>query len=214
MRSAWTVLAALLLLAPSAGAAEGFTIGLGVGRGWFSVDGDRLSSAAPGFSEEARLFAQGFDGRHSTTVDLHLGWNVLGHALIELTGGGTGWNPFEKGVRGGAAFGGLRTTWYPLQLVEQLRERKYDAGLELGSGYSVAGGPHYGMMGPYLQLGVQAEYLPLPWLGISAFYRHHFAFWNRFIYNADANDYRSVSGFRAGWGMIGLALNVHFVAAR
>jgi hypothetical protein len=204
------VAAVVLGAAVRAQAVEGFVIGLdGVG-GSLEVPLQPLfdKGVAPG---DALLFHAPF--QNSPTVfggAFHFGWNFVGHAAVELALSGGAWSPFDDN-RGGLALGGLRATWYPGQLIQPYK-RVWDVGVELGGGYSIAGGPSRGMYGPYFTAGVSAEFYPTRWFSVGLFYRRHQLAWDRFLYHFTNNVTGEVAGYGASWGTPGLALNFHLAA--
>lgn len=212
MRAWLTGTAALLLVvgATPARAVEGFVIGFEGQRGTFDVPLEPLldKGVAPG---DAGLFVQPFDGGLTTNGGVfHFGWNFLGHAAAELALAGTAWSPFDD-ARGGLGLAGLRATWYPGQLIQPYK-RIWDVGLELGGGYSIAGGPSRGMTGPYFTAGATAEFYPARWFSIALFYRHHHLAWDTFLYHFNDNVTGEVKGYAASWGTPGIALNFHLAA--
>lgn len=200
--------ASIFLLSLPAAAAEGFVIGLEAQRGTWNADplllsrqGHIPSSAAHAFT--APLHEQGTNG-----LNLHLGWNVLGWASLEAVLQSAVWSPFERSGTGGAGFLGGRATYFPLQHFLS-EDRQWDVGLEFGGGYSIAGGPDYGMDGKYLAGAITGEFYPVAWLSVAAGYRHFVAFYDRFYYDFADNVTSDVNGFSASWGTFFIGTRFH-----
>jgi len=197
----------LVLAAPQARAIEGFVIGLDAGRGRWDVPTQPLADAGVN-AFDASLFTSAFHDLDTNGFGLFFGWNFAGHAALHLTFAGTAWEPFNDS-RGGVGLGGLRLQWYPLQLFLQ-STRKFDAAIEFGGGYSIAGGPSRGMIGAWFSGGLIVSWMPVRWFSLGIFYRHHFAPWDTFLYNFSDGVTGSAPGYLATWGTPGLQLGFHF----
>jgi len=152
--------------------AGGVVFGLQYGPGSWFLDGPKLQ-AQLGIQDNAALLTANTLNGHSATV--RLGYNILGHATVEGTLTGTGWNLFE-GSRGGAGFGTGVLHWHPLQLVDQLwspawmKERAYDASLFFGMGYGILGQVR-GLDGLVWQWGADANWYVGKSIGLGLFVR-------------------------------------------
>ena len=172
-----STMAALLVAASPASAVEGFTVGIEYANGSWTADTAALrQSVVSGqslSSSSAAAFTRMLTGDSRSGLNLHLGWNVLGHALIEGTVQSAFWSPFDASQQGGVGLVGGRLTWFPVEIAARvakkawLTDRFFDLGLEFGGGYSIAGGkspksesaPYggLGMDGTFLAWGVTGE---------------------------------------------------------
>lgn len=203
------LLATVVLAAPAAHAVNGFTIGLEGARGGWEADPAKIEAGsggqlAPG---TANLFTNPIDGQTRNGLHLHFGWNILGHAAIEAAIQTSAWSPFN-GDRGGAALVGGRVTWFPAEIAWP-GPRQFDGGLDVGYGYSIAGGPDLGMDGTYLALGVHGEYYPVPWFSLGIGYRQYRASWDRFFLDYDNDVIVPIKDFTATWGTVDLQFTFH-----
>lgn len=200
--------AAAFALALPASAIDGFVVGLEGQYGSWNADPAVLSEKGNIHPHVARGFSAPIHENGVGGLNLHLGWNVLGWASLEAVVHGSVWAPFDRSGTGGAGFLGARATYFPLQhfLPE---DRQWDVGVELGAGYSIVGGPDYGMDGKYLATAITGEFYPLPWLSVAAGYRHFFAFYDRFYYDFADDITSDVDGFTAGWGAFFLGVRFH-----
>jgi hypothetical protein len=193
---------------------NGFLLGFEFGGGPWSANPQTLINGAPSgtaFPDQppiatAQAFTAPIDGKWLPQLNLHLGWNVLGYGAIEAAFQSCFWN-VASSARGGSGLAGGRATIYPFQFI--FPERVFDAGIEFGGGYSIAGGPKYGMDGTYFQFGLTAEYYVARSVSLEAFYRLFTPFWNRFY--TDYNNHQSfaVSNFNPSWNSLGIGLNFH-----
>lgn len=204
-------LAALLVafVPAAARAAEGFTLGIEGGRGEWEADPAGIVEGSEGRLDlgTANAFTAPLHQLTRNGFHLHFGWNILGHAAIEAALQTTTWDLFN-GARGGAGFFGGRLTWFPAQIFLP-PDRPYDLGLEVGGGFSIAGGPSFGMDGTYFSYGVMAEYYPVPWFSLGIGYRVLAPSWDRFFLNYDANIDVPVKDFSPSWGTATIAFNFH-----
>jgi hypothetical protein len=209
----WNVVVCLLVAAPlSAHAAEGFMFGLEAGYGGWSIDGSKLKSSQSGLqvgSGEGNSFAQPINDNSHFVLNMHTGWNILGHASIEAAIHATSWNVFDSS-RGGSGFVGGRATWYPLQIFLPA-DRKYDVGLEFGAGYSIAGGPTYGAAGPYVAFGLLGEYLvgKARTVGFTLAVRHFVPLWSKFYLDYNNNVSAPADGLSAAWTTVTVGVSLH-----
>ena len=132
--------------------------------------------------------------RNSYVLSLHLGYNILGHASIELSVTATGWNA-TSADSGGAGFAGGVLRWHPLQLLWTILKKDprpfgLDASLWFGWGYGIAGfhatssSPFaMGMDGFAWQFGFDAEYFFAKNFGVSLGLRGCFPGWNQLFLN-------------------------------
>lgn len=211
------VLALVLAAAAPARAVNGFVIGLEPVTGWWSAPLAELAPASCGESlclDPGTLgaFTYPIDGQQRQGVNLHLGWNVLGHAAVEVVLQATGWEVMTRS-RGGSGQTGLRLTWFPAEALvarEWLAPgRVWDVGLELGYGYSIAGGPSFGMDGTYSAIGLSAEWYPIPWFSAGLGVRHVSSAWESFILHFNNGTRWDTPGFVAGQTSLFLAFNFH-----
>jgi hypothetical protein len=89
------------------------------------------------------------------------------------------------------------------------KDRKYDAGIELGTGYSIAGGPTYGMTGAYFQYGLTGEYLVAPVFGLTLNVRHFNQFWNKFYTDFDNNIGGRATSPGGGFTTVTVGISLH-----
>lgn len=200
-------LVAGLAVASRAHAAEGFVIGLEGGRGNWSAPLQPLADQGVNFGDAA-LFTNAFHDLDTNGFGLFFGWNFKGHAALTLSFSGTAWEPFQDGA-GGVGLGGARLQWYPLELFLP-SSRRFDVALEFGGGYSIAGGPSRGMVGPYFSAGGIVEFMPVPWFGVAIFYRQHFFRWNTFLYHFSDWITGDVPDYTGLWGTPGVQLSFRF----
>jgi hypothetical protein len=221
---------AFALVAPlPARAIDGFTFGLEYARGPWDADQTELGAKAIGGlgSAESFLFTSALAGETRNGLHLHLGWNVLGHALIEGTFQTSFWKPFSGDSRGGVGLAGGRLTWMPLELAAQLTkkdillERFWDLGLEFGLGYSIGGAKlasnvARGMDGTYTSFGVMGEvwHPKVRFVSLVLGWRYFRPSWNRYYMNFDDNIGVDVDGFNPGWNTFNLGLSFHAGASK
>jgi TolB-like protein len=195
---------------------NGFVFGIELAGGPWSASAQSIvngASPTTAFPEQtptalgtAQAFTAPMDGNWLGGLNLHLGWNVLGYGALEAAIQSSLWSAFNAN-RGGAGFAGGRATLYPLQFF--LPDRPFDVGVELGGGYSIAGGPTYGMDGTYFQFGITAEYYVSRGVSFEIFYRLMDALWNRFYTDFNNHESFPVSGFHALWNTLGIGVNFH-----
>jgi len=233
MRSSLRVLpfaAAVLLAAPAARAVEGFTLGLEYLYGGWSTDAQpadvrRLSGGVLPDTRSADLFLEPLRDQSHSGVGLHLGWNFKGHLAAELAAQGSFWDPLAEDMRGGAALGGLRLTYFPLEYFypQARREWHFDLGLEAGGGYALAGGNRptgpgtysgVGMDGTYGTVGLVAEYIVSPALGFTLGWRNFQPGFDRFIldWNKDGLIPLTNGTTSASWNTVTMGFNVHLAS--
>jgi hypothetical protein len=209
------VLACVLFAASStARASNGFVLGFEFGGGPFSANSAEIVGNSKGgvTADQAGPFTTAITSSWLPDLDLHLGYNVLGHVAVEGVFAATGWS-LTNSNRGGGGFAGARVTWYPMQIF--FPKRIWDVGIELGGGYSLIGGPPpsgsptYGMEGPYFNFALTAEIYPVPNVSIEIFYRYYDLFWNKFFLDYNNNVSVPISNFAASWNVIGLGVNFH-----
>jgi hypothetical protein len=202
--------AIVLCTSSRASAVSGFMLGLEFGGGPWSVNSSDIvtkSNNNPALLEgQPAAFAAPLNEGWNPSLNLHLGWNILGHVAVEAAFNTSFWS-VTTASRGGSGLVGGRATWYPLQIF--LPHRIFDVGIELGGGYSIAGGPQYGMDGGYFQFGLTAEYYPTPNVSIGAFYRFYQPHWDRFFLDYNNNVSAATPGFTASLNTIGITATIH-----
>jgi hypothetical protein len=196
---------------------NGFVIGLEGGYGSWGLDASTIklndATFVDGDGNEVAAgpalqgFVQPINEKSNYSLNLHLGWNVLGYASVEAAIHATSWDLMNK-QRGGAGFVGGRATIWPMQFFLP-KDRKYDAGLEFGVGYSIAGGPTYGMSGTYVQFGIGGEYLLSPFLGVTANIRHFAPYWSKFYTDFDNNIGTKATSPDGGFTTFTVGINLH-----
>lgn len=211
------VLSLATLAALPARAGEGFVIGLEPVTGTWDAPAQTVFETSCANNQclhpgTIAAFTSPIDGQRRQGLNLHLGWNIKGHAAVEAVLHSSTWEPFSQS-RGGAGMAGLRATWFPAQLFFEGEKRVWDAGLELGGGYSIAGGPSFGMDGYYLAFGVLGEWYPAPWFSLGLGYRYLSNAWSSFILNFNHNQRWDTPGFTAGYSTFFLAFNFHLTGA-
>lgn len=220
----WLGFLALLVCPPAARAVDGFTFGIEYARGSWSNSDTLTTNDILGPIEVGAYMSRVTEAPRNG-LNLHLGWNVLGHALIEATAQTSFWSPFTADGRGGVGLVGGRLTWMPLELAAQLlhnqagevlKERFYDLGLEFGAGYSLGGAKlasnfTRGMGGMYTSFGVVAEvwHPKAKVVSLVLGWRYFNAGWDTFYRNYDDNIQFAVSDFSAGWNTFTLGLAFH-----
>jgi len=206
---------AVLGIATPARASNGFVLGFEFGGGPWTVNPAQLSSHSQGQGvslAEAQGFANPMTAGWVPDLNLHLGWNILGHVAIEGVFQATGWDLLTAN-RGGGGLAGARVAWFPFQTF--FPKRIFDASIELGGGYSLLGGPApggsptFGVAGGYFQFGLTAEIYVVPSVSFEAFYRFYDAFWNKFYTDYNNNKFVPLTGFSAPWNVIGVGINFH-----
>lgn len=194
---------------------NGFVLGFDFGYGLWGADPEKIvagMAADAQFVEDAtaqstaRAFTAPLDKQWRPDINLHLGWNILGYGSIEGVFQMSWWDLFITD-RGGTGLIGGRATIYPLQFF--MPNRNFDIGLEGGGGYSIVGGPTYGMDGSYAEFGVTGEYYLGRNISIGLFYRLFLPMWNRFYVDYNNHIDFAVKDFSASWNTLGLALNFH-----
>jgi len=186
-------------------------LGLESGYGHWSFDSTNLKLKNDSFglgTLAGNLFAQPISDGSNYTLNLHLGWNFYGHAAVEAAIHATSWDLFKED-RGGSGFVGGRLAWYPLQLVSSLADRKYDAGVEFGTGYSIAGGPNYGMEGSYVQFGASGEIYVAKSISFALNLRYFIPMWSTYYLDYNQNIKTDASGMSAGWFTATLGVVLH-----
>ncbi len=187
----------------------GFLLGLELGGASWSADPSKIVLQDDTTGTSASAFTAPLNASLRPALNLHLGWNFMGYAAAEAAIHASFWDALNS-QRGGAGMVGGRATYFPLQHFKSLRNRSYDAGLEFGGGYSIAGGPTFGMEGHYLAFGVVGEYYLKPFVSLSLFWRYVAQTWGTFYYDFNNNLKESLaSAFSAGVNTFGIGVNLH-----
>lgn len=168
--------------------AGGLILGLQYGYGLWSFDRAHLGL------QVVQSRADGFisDIQNTHNLGLRLGYNVLGHASIEMAVSATGWNLTEI-TRGGGGFITGALAWHPLALLwlkEEQRPVPIDLNIYFGAGWGIVG-QRFGMDGLVFQTGFNAEYYFVKSIGVGLYTRGTFMNWSSFYLNYDQ---RSVPG--------------------
>ncbi len=174
---------------------------------------------APVGDTYAQQFTQG-TLKDTAALSLRLGYNILGHATLEVDFTGTGWSPFDDN-RGGAGFLAGVLHWHPAQIFFSDSERPFDVSIFGGAGYGIAGGPSspggqaYGMDGLALEFGAEGDYYFAPGFALSVFARWVVLDWSNFYLNYDQRSQPGntlpVSGPIGDFFTIGAALTFRFI---
>ncbi len=170
----------------------GGIFGLQYGPGIWMLDTQAIDSQlglqCPGcgtrFNSDIRTGGDWPTGGH--TLGLRIGYNILGHASIELNVVATGWNVFNSN-RGGAGFGTGVIAWHPLQLVFMNKAERpipLDVSMLFGVGYGIAG-QTFGMDGLILQWGMNAEWFFTKFIALGLFVKGTFFQWHTFYLDFD-----------------------------
>jgi len=187
-------LAALLFvtfLAPSlAQARDGASFELGFGYSWWKPAREQTAVQVQAANQHEDVSAM-YDAslQNAMTLTLRLGYNVLGHAHINVHFLGTGWNVTDSS-RGGGGYVGGEVGWHPLQLVHKLLKgglpgrQYYDFWLEGGYGYSIVGKDR-ALDGGVGELGLGLECSPVPWFSIGVRTTWYLLDYNHYILNYD-----------------------------
>jgi hypothetical protein len=194
---------------------NGFVLGFEFGYGPWGVDPSKIvAGAAPGslpaegytMQDTAAAFTNPMNNQWRPALNLHLGWNILGYGSLEGVFQMSWWDVFATS-RGGTGLVGGRATIYPLQFF--LPNRSFDVGIEGGGGYTIAGGPTFGMDGTYASFGVTGEYYLGRNISIGLFYRLFLPMWNRFYVDYNNHVNFAVNGFSGSWNTLGIGVNFH-----
>ena len=167
-------IAALVFLSVSlclgaAQAREGFSISLGIGGGFWSLNEgslrDSLAEMSPPRGVETRLLTKELsDG---LAVRFGMAYNIKGYASVEIGMTGHGWNLSNLDAIGGSGHVSMVAHFHPFQLF--MPERDFDASVFLGGGYSILGGGHEddsmsrGLDGGALECGIGGRYFFTSW---------------------------------------------------
>jgi hypothetical protein len=176
-----------LLLSTAVNAREGFSVNIGIGGGFWSLDNDSLheSLAEIGRSDGQRLIETLDDG---LALRFSMAYNIRGYASIEIGMTAHGWN--LGGDIGGSGHAAGVVHIHPLQFF--LPERDYDFSIYLGGGYSIIGGGHKnddndrGLDGGTLETGFAGTFYLTPWFSLGADFRFSVPFYDRWF--VDWND--------------------------
>jgi len=168
---------------------EGFSISLGIGGGFWSLDEGSLSSSLEEVGRPPN------DSRNLTsTLDdglalrFSMAYNIRKYVTIEVGITGHGWNLGQEAI-GGSGHTGLVVHFHPLELF--LPQRDYDATIFLGGGYSIMGGGQEnddfdrGMDGGMFDCGLTGRYYINPWLSLGAEFRFTVPFYQRWFVDWD-----------------------------
>ncbi len=168
--------------------AGGGILGLQYGPGFWALDQAGLDSQLSGCPRCGTKFVSDANTEKGWqhTAGLRIGYNILGHASIEINVVGTGWNIFNSN-RGGAGFASGVIAWHPLQLVFMNKPERpipLDVSMLFGVGYGIAG-QTFGMDGLILQWGLNAEYFFTKFIGLGLFVKGTFLQWHTFYLDFD-----------------------------
>lgn len=173
MRRSVLVLSVLILAAQPAVAREGFSISLGLGYGFWSLDGGDLSSALDKIDQpttDRRLLTDELsDG---LAVRFAVAYNILGYASVEIGMTGHGWNLSNPDAIGGSGHASLLAHFHPFELF--MPDRDFDASVFFGGGYSIVGGGHEddnlsrGLDGGAIECGLTGRYFITNWFSVGA----------------------------------------------
>lgn len=163
----------------------GAIFGIQFGPGIWALDEPGLTAqVGPQCPQCAHVYVT--QAQNAPTLGVRLGYNILGHASIELNIVGTGWNVFNT-ARGGAGFATGNIAWHPLELIfinKPQRPIPLDASMMFGVGYGI-GGQQFGMDGLILQWGMNASWWFNRFFGLGAFVRGTFMMWKNFYLDYD-----------------------------
>ena len=191
MRRLAHVCCLVLLLTPSlAHARDGASFELGFGYSWWKPGRDHTAvqvQAVNPYEDVSSMYDASL--QNAMTATLRLGYNVLGHAHINVHFLATGWNVTDSS-RGGGGYIGGEVGWHPLQLVHKLLQgglpgrKYYDFWLEGGYGYSIVGKDR-ALDGGVGELGLGLEASPVPWFSIGVRTTWYILDYNHYILNYD-----------------------------
>ncbi|MFL5320259.1 MAG: hypothetical protein ACJ790_11435 [Myxococcaceae bacterium] len=185
----------------------GVMIGLQYGWGLWNLDRAKLAGQV-GDADAATLVG---DTQNGHSANFSLGYNILGHATIEATITGTGWN-LTEGNRGGGGFITGAAHWHPIQIFLKDQPRFYDASVFLGAGYGIMG-ENRGIDGFVWQWGVDADIYFAKTLAVTVFYRSTQLNMNSFYidYNNRRDPGNTVNlpqGSGGSFGQVGIGLRL------
>ena len=183
MKKACTSLLVLLLLAPVTRAGEGFSLSLGLGGGVWHLPEDSLNDS---LRQVGRSDGNLLTGTLSSglAVRLSFAYNILGWATIEAGFTGHGWNLGGADI-GGSGHVAVVAHFHPLQL--WWPERRWDATVFLGGGYTMLGGGHQddninrGLEGGLLECGLTGRFFIEDWLSVGVDLRFGIPFFETWI---------------------------------
>ncbi len=190
--------------------AGGLIFGIQYGYGIWSFDREHLAKQVGG--PEADTFLGDLQNTHN--LGIRFGYNVLGHASIEVSVSGTGWNLTEVG-RGGGGFITGALAWHPLELLWMKREQRpvpLDMNIYFGAGWGIVG-QRRGMDGLVFQTGFNVEYFFAKSIGVGLYTRGTLLNWSEFYLNY--NERRSTHLTQGSGGsqwQFGLSLLMRFEA--
>jgi hypothetical protein len=164
----------------------GGIFGLQYGPGFWGLDEAGLESQLPAGYGHVFVTDANTDKSWQHTAGIRIGYNILGHASIELNIVGTGWNIFNN-KRGGAGFATGVIAWHPLQLVFMNKPERpipLDVSMAFGVGYGIAG-QTFGMDGLVLQWGMNAEWFFTKFFALGLFVKGTFLQWHTFYLDFD-----------------------------
>ncbi len=158
----------------------GFQLGVSYGVGLFALNEERLSTQVG--ASEAALFTQGVSNTH--TLNLNLGYNILGHASVGANLTATGWNLANE-TRGGMGILVGTVGWHPLELLFMKKDDRpfpLDVSLHFGLGYGIVGQKR-GMDGLVFQMSLLVDYFFAKYFAVGLFARGNFFGFNSFYVN-------------------------------
>ena len=152
----------------------GVIFGVQYGPGLWSFDRGFIGSqVGQGFADAYIGDLRGWPD--AQTLAIRLGYNILGHASIEVNLLATGWALSEPSRGGGGFLTGI-LAWHPLQIVFMNKEKRpipIDFSIFFGAGYGIVG-QRLGMDGLVWQWGMTVDYWFNRFIGLGAFVRGTF----------------------------------------
>lgn len=185
----------------------GFVFSLQYGPGYWNLDRARLAQqidkscpnttncqAGPGDADARLLTDVAVSPSHA--VGIRLGYNIKGHASINVDFIATGWNIFDAN-RGGGGFLVGSLAWHPMELFFLNKEKRpigLDVSTGFGAGYGILGGggtPARGMDGLVLEWNFSADYFFTRFFGLGLFVKGAFLQYDKWYIDYDQ---RAVQG--------------------
>jgi hypothetical protein len=197
-----------------AAAREGFSVGIGIGGGIWSLSESSLNSSLRDINRsDGRRLTETLDDGLAIRFDM--AYNIKGYASVELGITGHGWKLGGDDI-GGSGHVSVVAHFHPLQF--WLPERDFDATVFLGGGYSIIGGGHAdgnlnrGMDGGLLECGFTGSYYFTPWFSAGVQIRFSVPFYNRWVVDWGDEDYSLSSSPSALFTTILATSTFHFQA--
>ncbi len=209
-----TLAVLVLIYCLPAAAREGFSVGIGIGGGIWSLSESSLNSSLREIQRnDGRRLTETLDD--GLAIRFGMAYNIKGYASIEMGITGHGWNLSGDDI-GGSGHVSVVAHLHPLQF--WLPERDYDATVFLGGGYSIIGGGHSdgnfnrGMDGGELECGLTGSYYVTPWFSVGVQLRFSVPFYNRWVVDWGDEDYSLSSSPSALFTSILATTTFHFQA--